>query len=134
LRNNKTGGLEFYDISYNQLTGAAFLGTVGLDWQFAGVGPIHAAGASDLVLRNVNTGAFQVYDIAFNSLVGSASLGSVGLEWQVGGIAVDPPTASTGSVGGSSEAARLVQAMAGFGADLAGDTSQQPFLTPPAHV
>ena len=27
------------------------------------VAPIHAAGASDLVLRNVNTGAFEVYDI-----------------------------------------------------------------------
>jgi hypothetical protein len=29
----------------------------------AGIAPIHAAGASDLVLRNVNTGAFEVYDI-----------------------------------------------------------------------
>jgi len=40
---------------------------VGLDWQFAGIGPIHAAGASDLVLRNVNTGQFEVYDIAGNT-------------------------------------------------------------------
>jgi hypothetical protein len=40
----------------NQLTGAAFIGTVGLDWQFAGIAPIHAPGASDLVLRNANTG------------------------------------------------------------------------------
>jgi len=36
---------------------------VGLDWQYAGIAPIHATGASDLVLRNVNTGAFEVYDI-----------------------------------------------------------------------
>src|SRR2546430_10605978 len=27
------------------LTGAAFIGTIGLDWQFAGIAPIHAAGA-----------------------------------------------------------------------------------------
>ena len=45
-----------------------------LDWQFAGIAPVHAAGASDLVLRNVNSGAFEVYDIAGNSLVGAASL------------------------------------------------------------
>jgi hypothetical protein len=114
-----------------------------LDWQFAGIGPIHADGASDLVLRNVNTGAFQVYDIAFNSLIGSASLGSVGLDWQVGGIAADPPTASSGSIGDSSQVAQLMQAMAGFtgGAGAAdglssapmADTSQQALLTTPQH-
>jgi hypothetical protein len=38
------------------------------------VAPIHAAGASDLVLRNVNTGAFEVYDIANNQLTGAAAL------------------------------------------------------------
>jgi hypothetical protein len=41
LRNNKTGGLVLYDINNNQLTGAAFIGTVGLDWQFAGVASVH---------------------------------------------------------------------------------------------
>jgi hypothetical protein len=29
LRNSKTGGLEVYDINNNQLTGAAFMCTVG---------------------------------------------------------------------------------------------------------
>jgi len=39
LRNSSnTGGLEVYDISNNQITNAAFIGTVGLDWQFSGVG------------------------------------------------------------------------------------------------
>ena len=71
---SKTGGLEVYDIANNQLTGASFLGTVGLDWQFAGIAPVHAAGASDLVLRNVNTGAFEVYDIANNQLTGAVPL------------------------------------------------------------
>ena len=94
LRNSTTGGLEVYDINNNQITGAAFIGTVGLDWQFAGIAPIHAPGASDLVLRNVNTGAFEVYDIAGNTLVGAAPLGTDGLDWQLGGFAVDPPTAS----------------------------------------
>jgi hypothetical protein len=113
-----------------------------LDWQFAGIAPIHAAGASDLVLRNVNSGAFEVYDIAGNTLVGAASLGTVGLDWQLGGFAVDPPSGSTGN---SSQAAQLTQAMAGFiggsgageslnTAPLGADTSQQSFLTTPQHA
>jgi hypothetical protein len=122
----------------NLLTGAAFIGTVGLDWQFAGIAPIHAAGASDLVLRNVNTGAFEVYDIAGNTLVGAASLGTVGLDWQLGGLAVDPPTNDV-SIG------QLLQAMAGLGdasgavgslntANVSSDTSRQEFLTTPQHA
>jgi hypothetical protein len=145
LRNVNTGGLEVYDINDNQLTGAAFLGTVGLDWQFAGVAPVHAAGASDLVLRNVNSGAFEVYDIANNQITGAAALGTVGLGWQLGGFAANAPTASTGSMDGSSQAAQLVQAMAGFGggggaadnsntAPLGADPSQQQFLTTPQHT
>jgi hypothetical protein len=98
LRNTKTGGLEVYDIANNQIIGAAFLGTVGLDRQFGGIAPVHAAGASNLVLRNVNTGAFEVYDIAGNTLVGAASLGAVGLDWQLGGFAADPQTGATGSL------------------------------------
>ena len=48
-----------YDINNNQLTGAAFIGTVGLDWQFAGIGPVHGAGQSDLVLRTLLGHFFQ---------------------------------------------------------------------------
>jgi hypothetical protein len=142
MRNTNTGGLEVYDIANNQITGAAFLGTIGLEWQFAGIAPVHAAGASDLVLRNVNTGAFEVYDIANNQIIGAAALGQVGLDWQPGGFAVNPPT---GSMGGSSEVAQLVQAMAGVGggsgaADslstvpLGGDTSPQSVLATPQHT
>src|SRR5947207_12341875 len=96
LRNVNTGGLQLYDIANNQITGAFFLGNVGLDWQYAGVAPVHAPGASDLVLRNVNTGQFEVYDIANNQLTGAAPLGSVGVDWQLGGFAVDPPTSDSG--------------------------------------
>src|SRR5262249_2323518 len=145
LRNSLTGGLEVLNINNNLVTSSAFLGTVGLDWQFAGVAPVRAAGASDLVLRNVNTGAFQVYNIANNQLMGSAPLGQVGSDWQLGGFAPtfslppprdsssQPPPAMDGST------SQLVQAMAGFGGDsgageglnaapLGADTSQQTFL------
>ena len=115
---------------------------VGLDWQFAGVAPVRAPGASDLVLRNVNTGAFQVYNIANNQLTGSASLGAVGLDWQLGGFAGVSPTASMGSSDNSTS--QLVQAMAGFGGGSGAadglnagfaniDASQQPVLTTPQH-
>jgi hypothetical protein len=40
LRNVNTGGLMLYDIANNQITGAFFLGNVGLDWQYAGVAPV----------------------------------------------------------------------------------------------
>jgi hypothetical protein len=88
-----------YDINNNQLTGAAFIGTVGLDWQFAGIGPVHGPRESDLVLRNKNSGAFEVYDIANNQLTGAAPLGAVGLDWQLGGFAADPPTGAIGRRG-----------------------------------
>jgi hypothetical protein len=83
-----TGGLEVYDISNNQLTGAAFIGAVGLDWQFSGVGNFSGVpGESDLLLRNESTGALEVYDINNNQLTGAAFIGTVGLEWQFAGIA-----------------------------------------------
>ena len=143
LRNTTTGGLELYNIANNQITGAAFLGTVGLEWQFAGVAPVRGAGTSDLVLRNVNTGAFEVYNIANNQITGAASLGAVGTDWQLGGFAADPATASMGS--SDSSTSQLVQAMAGFGggsgageslntAPLSAETSQQPLLTAPQHA
>ena len=102
--------------------------------------PIHAPGASDLVLRNANTGAFEVYNIANNQITGAAPLGAVGLDWQLGGFAADPAAGATGSSDGSTS--QLVQAMAGFGgssgaadglntAPLPADTSQQTFLTTP---
>jgi hypothetical protein len=143
LRNVNTGGLMLYDIANNQITGAFFLGSVGLDWQYAGVAPIQGPGTSDLVLRNVNTGAFQVYNIAVNTLVGSASLGAVGVDWQLGGFAANalPPSAASADAAN----AQLVQAMASFGggsgaADglntgfINADTSQQPLLTTPQHA
>jgi len=143
LRNVNTGGLEVYDIANNQITGAAFMGTVGLDWQFAGVAPVHGPGTSDLVLRNVNTGQFYAYSIANNQITGAALMGQIGVDWQVGGFAANPPTGAMGSSDNSTT--QLVQAMAGFGGGssaaetlntvpLGADTSQQTLLTTPQHV
>ena len=148
LRNSSTGALQVYNINNNQLTGTAFIGTVGVDWQFAGVAPVSAPGASDLVLRNVNTGAFQVYNIANNQLTGSAPLGAVGVAWQLGGFApigsVPPPVEDGPPPAMDGSTAQLVQAMAGFGggsgaaisntAPLGAETSQQPLLTTPQHA
>src|SRR5262249_53941696 len=92
-------GLEVYDIANNQITDSTFLGTVGLEWQFADFAPVHGPGTSDLVLRNVNTGQFEVYDIANNQLTGASSLGSVGLDWQVRGFAATPAGRLHGQLG-----------------------------------
>jgi probable HAF family extracellular repeat protein len=87
LRNKNTGGLEVYDINSNQITGAAFMGTVGLDWQIVGSGNFSSnPGESDLMMRNINTGAFEIYDIANNQITSAFPLGVVGLDWQVAGF------------------------------------------------
>jgi hypothetical protein len=87
LRNTDTGELLVYNISNNRITGDFSIGTVGLEWQFAGVAPIRVPGAADLVLRNVNSGEFWVYNIANNQLTGDRSLAAVGPDWQLGGFA-----------------------------------------------
>jgi hypothetical protein len=71
-------------------------GTVGLDWQFSGVGNFSGVpGKTDLLLRNVNTGGLEVYDINNNQLTGAAFIGTVGLDWQFAGIApIHAPGAS----------------------------------------
>jgi hypothetical protein len=114
-----------------------------LEWQFAGVAPIHPGGAADLVLRNVNTGVFVDYDISNNQITGASSLGQVGLDWQLGGFAADSPTGSAAAIGDSGQMAQLVQAMAGFGggavdglntAALDTAASQAALLTTPQHA
>jgi ELWxxDGT repeat protein len=142
LRCGAYGLYEIYDIGNNAILAGYSLGQVGTDWQFAGLGGFFGSDTTDLVLRNVNSGAFEVYDIANNQLTGAAPLGSVGLDWSLVGFAADPPTASTGRSGSTSQ---IVQAMAGFGggsgaadtsnsAALTAETSQQSFLTTPQHA
>src|SRR5438128_101491 len=112
--------VEVRNIDTTQITSSGSIGTVGVEWEFAGVAPVITPSASDLVLRNETTGQFQVYNIANNQITGSAPLGTVGTDWQLGGFAASSPTGTTGSPDGSN--AQLVQAMAGFGGGAA-DTS-----------
>src|SRR5690348_12383869 len=107
MRNVRSGALELYDISNNQITAAFSLGTIGTNWEFAGIGAIGSGAANDLVLRDASTGAFEVYNIANNQITSAANLGQVGLDWQVGGIAIDPPTGSPASMRDSSQVAQL---------------------------
>ena len=78
LRNINTGGLQVYDINNNQITGAAFLGTVGVDWQFAGVAPIKRRGDLRPGVAQRQHRPFQVYNIANNQITGSAAWGRSG--------------------------------------------------------
>src|SRR5205807_2071396 len=74
LRNSGTGGFEVYDVSNNNITNAAFLGTVGLDWEVQGFGNFSGnPGESDMMLRNnsiTGGGALAVYDIRNNAITG----------------------------------------------------------------
>ena len=62
------------------------MGTVGLNWQFSGVGNFSGRGESDMLLRNSNTGGLEVYDIANNQITGAAFIGTIGLDWQFSGV------------------------------------------------
>ncbi len=87
LRNSNTGAFEIYDISNNQITTAAGMGQVGLDWQIAGFGDFSSnANETDMLLRNSSTGAFEIYDIAKNQITLAAGMGQVGLDWQIAGF------------------------------------------------
>jgi hypothetical protein len=86
LLNSKTGGVEVYDLANNQVTGAAFMGTVGLNWQFSGVGNFSGLGESDMLLRDSISGGLEVYDINNNQITNAAFIGTVGLDWQFSGV------------------------------------------------
>jgi hypothetical protein len=86
LRNANTGDLQVYDIFDNKIVDSTFLGTMGLEWQFSGIGNWGSSGTSDLLVRNSNTGGLEVDNISANEIYDSAFLGSVGLEWQFSGV------------------------------------------------
>jgi hypothetical protein len=89
------GFLYSVSVSNNAITGAAFLGTVGLDWQVSGFGDFSSRNEGDMLLRNVNTGGLELYDISNNQITGAFFLGNVGLDWQFAGVApVHAPGAS----------------------------------------
>jgi hypothetical protein len=83
LRNMNTGGVELCDISNNQITSVPFIGTIGLNWQFSGVGNFSSLGESDLLLRNASAGGMEVYDIANNAITNAAFIGTIGVDWQM---------------------------------------------------
>jgi len=86
LLRNSTGGFEVYDISNNNITNAAFLGAVGMNWQVMGFGNFSSFGETDMIMRSANTGGVEVYDISNNQITGANFMGTVGLDWQVGGF------------------------------------------------
>src|SRR5258706_1177641 len=69
--------LQVYNIRNNQITGSAFMGTVGLDRQFSGIGNFSGAGTSDMLLRNSNAGGLHVSNISNKQITGSAFIGAV---------------------------------------------------------
>ena len=86
MRNSNTGAFEIYDISNNQITRAAGMGQVGLEWQIAGFGDFSGnANETDMLMRNSNSGAFEIYDISNNQITLASGMGQVGMEWSVAG-------------------------------------------------
>jgi uncharacterized repeat protein (TIGR01451 family) len=80
------GQYEIYDIGNNAILAANFLGQVGTDFQFAGLGRFFGTDTTDMLLRSGTTGAFEVYDISNNNITNAAALGTVGLDFQGAGF------------------------------------------------
>ena len=59
LRNVNSGAFEVYDIANSQITGAASLGSVGLEWQLGGFGAEPPAGDQ---VRSANSCAMAGFD------------------------------------------------------------------------
>ena len=61
MRNSNTGAFEIYDIGNNQITSAAPMGQVGLEWSVAGFGDFSTRRQRDrdMLMRNSNTGAVR---------------------------------------------------------------------------
>jgi hypothetical protein len=80
----EAGALEVYDISNNQITFAASLGQVGLEWTVAGFGDFSGnPNETDMLMQNTNTGGFEVFDISHNQITGAVALtGQIGNAWQ----------------------------------------------------
>ncbi len=84
MRNSNTGTFEIYDIKGNNITFAASMGQVGLEWTIAGFGDFSGnPNETDMLMRNSSTGTFEIYDISNNSITFAASMGQVGLEWAI---------------------------------------------------
>jgi hypothetical protein len=116
---------------------------VGTDFQVDRIGDFND-GTSDIVIH-ADSGTTRndwIFTVENNVVTDAHIVATTGIEWQPGGLAADPPTASMGSAGSTSQ---LVQAMAGFGggsaageslnsAPLGAETSQQTLLTKPQHA
>jgi hypothetical protein len=74
IRNSSTGAFVIYNTSNNAIINAAYLGTVGLNWQVGGLGNFSSLGESDMILRNMTMGGLEVYDISNNQITSAASL------------------------------------------------------------
>ena len=87
LRNSSTGGFEAYYISGNNIANAANVGTVGMNWNFAGTGNFDGQSSlSEMLLRNGASGSFELYQVAGGGVLSGSSVAAVGNNLQVSGF------------------------------------------------
>ena len=96
LRNTSTGAFEAYYISNNNITGAAVVGTVGTNWNFAGTGDFDGASSlSELLLRNSRSGSFELYQVASGGVLSGSSVAAVGNNSRSKASATSPSSSTT---------------------------------------
>jgi hypothetical protein len=91
LRNATTGAFEIYEISDNNVTNAAALGTVGLDFQLAGFGDFNHDGGTDITKTRVSSSFTTSATMPSRRHQTSARSGSISRWWVSATSTPTPP-------------------------------------------
>lgn len=117
------GDMVIYNVSGNQITGVFDVGTIGLEWQPAGVGSITSPGAVDVGMYDPTTGVLLDLTIAHDAIKSSTVLETFAQNEQVVGM-----TAAAMSSMISGMAAMLPSAAAASGAVAGEDAGPTPAI------
>jgi hypothetical protein len=82
-RHSTTGQVYVWLMNGTRVNGYGSLGTVGLQWQIAGVGDVDGDGSADLIWRHSTTGQVDIWLLNGTSIKGGGSLGTADLQWQI---------------------------------------------------
>lgn len=87
MQNKINGGVFIWNITDNNVSGAGFVGSVGVnsDWEIKDTGYFNNDNYSDILWQNANTGEVAIWNIVNNAVSNAGFVGSVGSKsnWEI---------------------------------------------------